>query len=146
MATNTAQDPQQFLENWLIRWMAKEFALAPADVDLARAFLAYGMNSIQAMSMVGELEIEFGLRLPPTLAWDYPTAAELIEHLVPRLSEAGVLRRSGTADQGPAQQVEKSFEEATISAEDAEALLAKLDDFSEAELDALLAKHVQRQS
>ena len=59
-------------KSWLIDWMVRELGIDRSNIDPSQAFLSYGMDSVQAMTMVGDIEAKLGLRLPPTLAWDYP--------------------------------------------------------------------------
>ena len=51
------------------------------SLDPSAPLTDYGLASIQAVSLVGDLEEWLGRKLPATLLWDYPTldaiAAEL---------------------------------------------------------------------
>jgi acyl carrier protein len=69
------------LKSWLIEWLSRELTLDRSTIDASEAFLKYGMDSVQAMTMVGDIEAMLGLRLPPTLAWDYPDINALSQHL-----------------------------------------------------------------
>src|SRR5262249_32987177 len=60
------------LKAWLIAWLASEQGVEREAIDPSQAFLSYGLDSVQAMSMIGDLEAALSRRLPPTLAWDYP--------------------------------------------------------------------------
>ena len=75
------------LASWLIDWLVREFKIDRESVKPNQAFLSFGMDSVQAMTMVGDLESELSVRLPPTLVWDYPTIGELAAHLAERLGE-----------------------------------------------------------
>jgi acyl carrier protein len=75
------------LKSWLIDWMAHELRLDRSSIDTSEAFLSYGLDSVQAMSMVGDIEAMLGLRLPSTLAWDYPDIDALSNHLAARLTD-----------------------------------------------------------
>lgn len=85
------------LRSWLIAWLAGEQGVEHAAIDPSQSFLSYGLDSVQAMSLVGDLEAKLGRRLPPTLAWDYPTIDALAEHLgsgpdvTPRVAVEGLL-------------------------------------------------------
>ena len=88
MKQNLSFDPTSVdsLRSWLIDWLAREMEIDQATIDPKRAFLSYGMDSMKAMTMVGDLEAMLSLRLPPTLAWDYPDIDALSAHLVDRLT------------------------------------------------------------
>ena len=59
-------------KTWLIDWLARELGIEREKIDASQSFLGYGMDSVQAMTMVGDLEANLEVRLPPTLAWDFP--------------------------------------------------------------------------
>ena len=44
-------------------------------------FVDYGLDSVQAVSIVGDLETWLGRSLSPTLIWDFPTIEDLAKHL-----------------------------------------------------------------
>ena len=71
-------------KSWLIDWIVHELRIDRSSVDPSETFLNYGMDSVQAMTMVGDIEAKLGLRLPPTLAWDYPDIETLSAHLADR--------------------------------------------------------------
>ena len=54
--------------------------IAP-DVPLAE----YGMDSVYALGLCGEIETELGIDVEPTLAWHYPTAAAIAGYLQEQL-------------------------------------------------------------
>ena len=82
------------MESWLIGWMVKELKLDPRSVESNQAFLSYGMDSVQAMTMVGDLEVHLKRRLPPTLVWDYPTIDALVKHMSEQISESNLQART----------------------------------------------------
>lgn len=73
---------------WIRDWMARELDLRGAAVADDRPFVAYGMDSIHAMMLVGDLEEMLGRRLTPTLTWDHPTVGALAAHLAPEAAAA----------------------------------------------------------
>jgi acyl carrier protein len=74
------------LTSWLIDWLARELRIDRSSIDPGQSFLSYGMDSVQAMTMVGDLESMLMLRLPPTLIWDYPDIGALAAHLADSLA------------------------------------------------------------
>ncbi len=114
---------QAGLSDWISGWLVRELKLGSAAPDRDATFIAYGMDSVHAMMLVGDLEDLLNRRLPPTLAWDHPTANKLAAHL---------------AQAAPAQASGKS-----ASAGD---LLARIDQMTDAEVDALLQEELKQRT
>ena len=108
---------QESLAEWIRDWLERELKLGPEDVALDKTFVRYGMDSVHAMMLVGDLEEHLKFRLPPTLAWTYPTVGALAGHLA---------------------ETQKTVTMATAPASAHSDLLARLDDLSEDEIDRLL--------
>jgi acyl carrier protein len=90
-------------------------------IDPDQTFVALGMDSINAMTLVGDLEDHLSRRLSPTLAWDHPTPGTLAAHL---------------EHEGPASEAGESEGD----------ILNRLDELSEAEVDRLLAERLGRKN
>ncbi|WP_426403209.1 acyl carrier protein [Streptomyces sp. R-07] len=80
------------LDDWLLDRLAaylhREADTLEPDVPLAE----YGMDSVMAMSLCGDLEDELGLEVEPTLLWDHPT----IDSLRARLATLWAFRSSSS--------------------------------------------------
>jgi acyl carrier protein len=77
MPNATAQN----IEEWLMRRIAKELKVGADKIDVHKPFARYGMSSLTAVTISGDLEQWLKTELSPTLLWDYPTIASLAKHL-----------------------------------------------------------------
>jgi acyl carrier protein len=70
------------VRNVLIKAVAAEAGIAPAELATDRPFTAYGLDSMAALTVGMEIEDSFGLTDPPVdLLWDHPTVDSLSEAL-----------------------------------------------------------------
>ncbi|MBE0684226.1 MAG: amino acid adenylation domain-containing protein [Anaerolineales bacterium] len=69
------------IQAWLVARIASMLELDAASIDPRQPFTYYGLGSVQAVSLTGDLEDFLGRKLAPTLAWDYPTIELLANHL-----------------------------------------------------------------
>ncbi len=65
----------------MVRLLAKQMHLSPTQVQADRPLTEYGLDSIAALTISGELEDHYGIELPPTLLWDHPTIDALASYL-----------------------------------------------------------------
>jgi acyl carrier protein len=74
------------IQRWLITRVA---ALTEGcdDIDITQPFSAYALDSVGTVGLTGELQDWLGIKLAPTLIWDYPSIELLARHLATR-SEA----------------------------------------------------------
>jgi acyl carrier protein len=110
------------LQLWLVNQIAERLGLEPDEIDIQEDFADYGLNSIEAVNLSGDLENLLGRRLPPTILWDYPNIHELSQYLAQDTSQ-DTLSRS---------------QRQTVSPKESQQLLDQLDQLSDAEVDALL--------
>lgn len=69
------------IQQWMVNYLAQQLRLDPQEIDPKLSFGQYGIDSVMAISLTGELEDQLGFRLSPTLPYDYPTIETLAEHL-----------------------------------------------------------------
>ncbi|ANW21343.1 acyl carrier protein [Streptomyces clavuligerus] len=83
-----AQHTEHSVES-LSGWLADRIALylkrSPAEIVPSVPLAEYGLDSVAALSLCGDIEEDFDLVLEPTVAWDYPTVDALAGHLVEEL-------------------------------------------------------------
>lgn len=65
----------------LLSLFSKEMGLSDSDIDPAAPISDYGLSSISALGITGELEKTLGKVLPPTLLWDCQTLDEVATFL-----------------------------------------------------------------
>lgn len=73
----------QLIKNWLSEWLSSKLSIPLNNVDSAKAFADYGIDSVMAIELVQDLTewLPHSSELVPTLAWDFPNIETLAEHL-----------------------------------------------------------------
>ena len=74
------------LEYYISNKIAKILKVDPEEIDLEKAFADYGIDSITAIRMVGELEDYLDIELPSSLLWEYNSVRKLSEYLISLLN------------------------------------------------------------
>ncbi len=69
------------IQEWLIAKIAQELNFDADEIDIQEPFARYGLNSMTAVSLSADLEDWLRIKLPATLAWDYPTIETLSQFL-----------------------------------------------------------------
>lgn len=69
------------IQDWLIIRIAELLHKDAAAIDTRELFSNYGLSSIDAVTLSGELEEFTGLRLSPTITFDYPNIITLSNYL-----------------------------------------------------------------
>lgn len=69
------------IRDFLRQRLAALLEIAEDDLDPGEDLAGYGLNSVQAVSLTGELEDHLGMSLDPTLIFAYPTIDALSAHL-----------------------------------------------------------------
>ena len=76
-----ATPPAKAIQDWLLAKLSSVLDVEPQDIDIREPFTSYGLTSVDAVGLSGDLEEWLGLSLSPTLAYDYPTIETLARHL-----------------------------------------------------------------
>lgn len=74
--------PVEVIQNWLVDQLAKQLSIEPKTIKIAEPLTRYGLDSIDAVTLVGDLEDYLELELPSTLFWDHPTIEKSAQYLV----------------------------------------------------------------
>ncbi|NJR16077.1 MAG: AMP-binding protein [Calothrix sp. CSU_2_0] len=82
IASPSSQSSQK-IQTWLINWLSQKLYIQPEEIDPNRAFADYGMDSVIAVELAQDLQEWLGISqaLEPTIAWNFPTIAELAGYL-----------------------------------------------------------------
>jgi acyl carrier protein len=99
------------IEALLVRRLAEALRIEPSSMDVDAPLASYGIDSLTAITLTGELEEWLGRQVSPTLVWDHPTIRAIAVHL--SSSAADQPFREG--DDG--EEVPRRFYEFELSAE-----------------------------
>ena len=69
------------IEAWLVKAIAKSLRIDENQIDPGRPFADFGIDSVAAVELSGDLEDWLGKKVAPTVVWDYPTVTSLAAHL-----------------------------------------------------------------
>ncbi|MGB3292557.1 MAG: type I polyketide synthase [Phormidesmis sp.] len=69
------------IADWLISKVAEQLEIHPTEIDSHQPLANYGLDSVVAINLSGELASWLGYSLSPTLLYDYPTIASLAQQL-----------------------------------------------------------------
>ncbi len=114
-----AGERPELLRRRVAEQVAKVLRIDPGRVGTATPFRAMGFDSLLALELRNRLEESAGVSLPATIAWAHPTVEALAEHLA---AEMGIAAPAAAE---------------AVSPEEGE-----LDDLSEEDVAALLAKEL----
>ncbi len=68
---------QTQVRDWLGQWLVTRVGIDPNEIEADRKFDDYGLDSLAAVELSGELEDWSGVELTPTRAWKNPTIGSL---------------------------------------------------------------------
>ncbi|GAA4902218.1 acyl carrier protein [Streptomonospora salina] len=69
------------IELWLLGRLAFYLRCTEDDIAPETPLAELGMDSVYAVTLVGDIEDVYDLEVDPTLAWDYPTARAIAGYL-----------------------------------------------------------------
>ncbi|WP_245916003.1 acyl carrier protein [Merismopedia glauca] len=79
------------MEKWLSVKLAEQLSLDVNTVSVTEPVTRYGIDSIDAVTMVSDLEDLLALELPATLLWDYPTIEKSAQYLAENFDISAIL-------------------------------------------------------
>ena len=72
---------RRIINDWLVSWLVDYLDISQKGISSSVAFSELGLDSVGAVTLVGDLESFLQTDLDPTLLWSYPTIVELIGHV-----------------------------------------------------------------
>jgi acyl-CoA synthetase (AMP-forming)/AMP-acid ligase II/acyl carrier protein len=87
-STMASKPSQNEIQTWLVAKLAELLHVESESIDRRTSFFRYGLNSIAAMSLSGELETWLGIRVSPTIALKHPTIESLADFLTTQVQES----------------------------------------------------------
>ena len=68
------------IQGWLMGRIASQLGVKARDLDPSAPFTQHGLDSLQAVELMGDLEDYLGLQVPTSAIWDHPSVVALANH------------------------------------------------------------------
>jgi acyl transferase domain-containing protein/acyl-CoA synthetase (AMP-forming)/AMP-acid ligase II/acyl carrier protein/alpha-ketoglutarate-dependent taurine dioxygenase len=104
-APTAPPDAASAVAGWLAGRLAAQLGVEPGAIDPRQPFAGYGVGSLAAVSLAGELAEWLGRRLPATLLYEHPTIESLARHLTAPATPASPAGAAGVESAAPARPV-----------------------------------------
>jgi acyl carrier protein len=85
---------EERLGEWVRDHVAKVRGVAPESVTFDKGLSSFGLDSVDAVVMAGELEDAFGIEIDPARFLACDSFGEIITRLIPDIDKAGERRIS----------------------------------------------------
>ena len=82
LAHKPDEPTQSEIEKFMIERLKARSRLGLKEIDVNEPFASYGLDSVDSLELIAELEEYTGSRIAPMLFWNYPTIELLARHLV----------------------------------------------------------------
>jgi acyl carrier protein len=81
------------IQRWLVNRLGSYLAVPETTIDPTVPLAEMGVDSVHALSLVGDVEMHYDIDVDPTLIFDYPT----LSHIADFISTAIAGRRPAMA-------------------------------------------------
>jgi acyl carrier protein len=82
------------IQRWIVQRLSHMLGAREQEIHVDDPLQHYGLESVEALALFGELSDRLGLKISPTFAWDHSTIADLSRFL------SGELAAKARAAQG----------------------------------------------
>lgn len=103
VTTSNSKINQTSIQNWLVKQLSQELSLDANTIEVSEPLTRYGLDSIDAVTLVGDLEDWLDLELPDTLFWDHPSIAQASQFLIDNYDISGEIEDSDSVSEAQAQ-------------------------------------------
>lgn len=86
-AARRLRGPDRLIVGWLARQLASYLELPETAIDATVPLAEMGVDSVHAVSLVGDVEMHFDIDVDPTLIFDYPTLSHIAEYISAAVAE-----------------------------------------------------------
>ncbi|MEM8535547.1 MAG: beta-ketoacyl synthase N-terminal-like domain-containing protein, partial [Chloroflexota bacterium] len=69
------------VQGWLVQHLASRLGIAPDTLDIHQPFARYGLASVEAVGLAGELADWLERPISPTVVWEHPTIERLAQYI-----------------------------------------------------------------
>jgi acyl carrier protein len=77
----------QEINAWLVTKLSQGLNIPAEQIDTRKPFVQYGLDSISAFILMGQLENRFGCEIHPEIFSEYPNAESLSRYLEDKIQE-----------------------------------------------------------
>jgi acyl transferase domain-containing protein/acyl-CoA synthetase (AMP-forming)/AMP-acid ligase II/acyl carrier protein len=88
----------QAIATWLIAKVSEQLQISPQAINISEPLAQYGLGSLAAVRISGELQEWLGRELPTTLLYDYPSIAALAKYLGDKAPQQEILAQEQRKD------------------------------------------------
>jgi len=78
---NEKQEFTHQISDWISDKFSLIFNIPSEQIDIHKNLSDYGLDSINAIAVTGELEEVFEIELPASLLWNYNTISKIAEYI-----------------------------------------------------------------
>jgi len=72
---------------WLTARLASYLEVPATAIDLMVPLAEMGVDSVHAISLVGDVEAHFDIEVDPTMVFDYPTLSNIADYIATTVDE-----------------------------------------------------------
>jgi acyl carrier protein len=83
----TEMNPNRSILGWLTTQLASYLQVPATAINPMVPLAEMGVDSVHAISLVGDVELRFDIDVDPTMIFDYPTLSRIAEFIGTALTE-----------------------------------------------------------